>query len=52
MPVMNIPQINQIAHISRVCVYRQKIEFELEFHEQTFFTETTDTLELPVHSIS
>jgi hypothetical protein len=30
-----------------VCaVYRQKIEFVLEFHEQTFFTETTDTLEL------
>ena len=27
-------------------VYRQKIEFVLEFHEQTFFTETTDTLEL------
>jgi hypothetical protein len=31
-----------------VCsIYRQKIEFELEFHKQTFFTDTTDTLELP-----
>ena len=27
-------------------VYRQKIEFELEFHNQTFFTDTTDTVEL------
>ena len=26
-----------------VCaIYRQKIEFELEFHKQTFFTDTTD----------
>ena len=30
-----------------VCaIYRQKIEFELEFHRQTFFTNTTDTLSL------
>ena len=30
-----------------VCsVYRQKIEFELEFHKQTFFTDTTDNLSL------
>jgi hypothetical protein len=30
-----------------VCAaYRQKIEFELEFHQQTFFTNTTDTLTL------
>jgi hypothetical protein len=30
-----------------VCaIYRQKIEFELEFHQQTFFTNTTDTLSL------
>jgi hypothetical protein len=30
-----------------VCaIYRQKIEFELEFHAQTFFTNTTDTLSL------
>jgi hypothetical protein len=30
-----------------VCaIYRQKIEFELEFHTQTFFTNTTDTLSL------
>ena len=30
-----------------VCsVYKQKIEFELEFHKQTFFTNTTKTLEL------
>ena len=31
-----------------VCaVHRQKIEFELEFHPQTFFTDTSDTLSLP-----
>jgi hypothetical protein len=30
-----------------VCaIHRQKIEFELEFHPQTFFTNTTDTLSL------
>jgi hypothetical protein len=30
-----------------VCsIYRQKIEFELEFHKQTFFTNTTDTVTL------
>jgi hypothetical protein len=30
-----------------VCsVYRQKIEFELEFHKQSFFTDTTDNLSL------
>ena len=30
-----------------VCaIYRQKIEFELEFHAQTFFTNTTDTLSI------
>src|SRR5210317_1232717 len=27
-------------------IYRQKIEFEFEFHRQTFFTDTTDTVEL------
>lgn len=32
-----------------VCaVHRQNIEFVLEFHEQTFFTDTGTTLELPV----
>ncbi len=31
-----------------VCsIFRQKIEFELDFHKQTFFTDTTDVLELP-----
>jgi hypothetical protein len=31
-----------------VCaIYRQKIEFELEFHQQEFFTDTTDTVTLP-----
>ena len=30
-----------------VCsIFKQKIEFELEFHQQTFFTNTTDTLSL------
>src|SRR6056300_1927732 len=30
-----------------VCaIYRQKIEFELEFHAQTFFTNTTDSLSI------
>src|SRR6056300_2031731 len=30
-----------------VCaIHRQKIEFELEFHQQTFFTNTTDTLSI------
>jgi len=28
-------------------IYRQKIEFEFEFHKQTFFTNTTDTVTLP-----
>ena len=32
-------------------VYRQKIIFEFEFHKQTFFTDTTDTLELPSFNI-
>jgi hypothetical protein len=32
-------------------IYRQKIEFEIEFHEQTFFTDTTDTLTLPSFNI-
>ena len=27
-------------------IHRQKIEFELEFHQQAFFTNTTDTLSL------
>ena len=31
-----------------VCgINKQKIEFELDFHQQTFFTDTTDTLTLP-----
>ena len=31
-----------------VCsVYKQKIEFELEFHKQTFFTNASSALELP-----
>ena len=35
-----------------VCsVYKQKIEFELEFHKQEFFTDTTDTLTLPQFNI-
>ena len=35
-----------------VCgVYRQKITFEFEFHKQSFFTDTTDTLELPSFNI-
>jgi hypothetical protein len=30
-----------------VCaIYKQKIEFEFEFHKQTFFTDTADTLSL------
>ena len=32
-------------------VYRQKITFECEFHTQSFFTDTTDTLELPSFNI-
>src|SRR6056300_722698 len=35
-----------------VCgVYRQKITFEFEFHKQSFFTDTTDALELPSFNI-
>jgi hypothetical protein len=35
-----------------VCaIYRQKIEFEFEFHKQTFFTDTTDTLTLSSFNI-
>jgi hypothetical protein len=35
-----------------VCsIYKQKIEFEFEFHKQEFFTETTDTLTLPQFNI-
>jgi len=35
-----------------VCAaFRQKIEFELEFHEQTFFTDTGDTLILPLFKL-
>jgi len=35
-----------------VCAaFRQKIEFELEFHEQTFFTDTGDTLNLPLFKL-
>jgi len=31
-----------------VCaIYKQKIEFEFDFHQQTFFTDTTDTVTLP-----
>ncbi len=31
-----------------VCaVHRQKIEFELEFHQKAFFTDTSDTISLP-----
>jgi hypothetical protein len=32
-------------------IYRQKIEFEFEFHKQTFFTDTTDTVELSTFDI-
>src|SRR6056300_529963 len=32
-------------------IYKQKIEFEFEFHKQTFFTDTTKTLELPSFDI-
>ena len=35
-----------------VCsIFRQKIEFELEFHKQTFFTNTSQTLTLPSFNI-
>ena len=35
-----------------VCsIYRQKIEFEFEFHQQTFFTNTTNTLSLQSFNI-
>jgi hypothetical protein len=35
-----------------VCsIYKQKIEFEFEFHKQTFFTDTTDTLSLESFNI-
>ena len=35
-----------------VCsIFRQKIEFEFEFHKQTFFTNTTDTVTLPSFNI-
>tara|TARA_B100001996_G_scaffold382172_1_gene373290 strand:- start:616 stop:1947 length:1332 start_codon:yes stop_codon:yes gene_type:complete len=35
-----------------VCsIFRQKIEFELEFHKQTFFTNTTQTLTLPSFNV-
>ncbi len=35
-----------------VCsIFRQKIEFEFEFHRQTFFTNTTDTVTLPSFNI-
>ena len=35
-----------------VCsIYKQKIEFEFEFHRQTFFTDTTDTLSLSSFNI-
>src|SRR6056300_825694 len=35
-----------------VCgVYRQKITFEFDFHKQSFFTDTTDALELPSFNI-
>jgi len=35
-----------------VCAaFRQKIEFELEFHEQTFFTDTGPTLILPLFKL-
>ena len=35
-----------------VCsIYKQKIEFEFEFHKQEFFTETTDVVTLPQFNI-
>jgi hypothetical protein len=35
-----------------VCsIFRQKIEFEFEFHRQTFFTNTTDTVTLPSFNV-
>ena len=35
-----------------VCaINKQKIEFELDFHQQTFFTDTTDTVTLPSFSL-
>lgn len=35
-----------------VCgIYKQKIEFEFDFHQQTFFTDTTDTVTLPSFSL-
>ncbi|AGH31107.1 hypothetical protein OLNG_00030 [Ostreococcus lucimarinus virus OlV5] len=35
-----------------VCsIFRQKIEFEFEFHKQTFFTNTTDTVTLPSFNV-
>ena len=35
-----------------VCsIFRQKIEFEFEFHKQTFFTNTTDTVTLPYFNV-
>jgi len=35
-----------------VCsIFRQKIEFELEFHKQTFFTNTTQALTLPSFNV-
>ncbi|MAB60321.1 MAG: hypothetical protein CMO46_07225 [Verrucomicrobiales bacterium] len=35
-----------------VCsIFRQKIEFELEFHKQTFFTNTSQTLTLPSFNV-
>jgi hypothetical protein len=32
-------------------IHKQKIEFEFEFHKQTFFTDTTDTVTLPSFNI-
>ena len=35
-----------------VCsIFRQKIEFEFEFHKQTFFTNTTNTVTLPSFNV-
>lgn len=35
-----------------VCaIHKQKIEFEFDFHQQTFFTDTTDTVTLPSFNI-
>jgi len=35
-----------------VCsIFRQKIEFEFEFHRQTFFTNTTETVTLPSFNV-